>query len=712
MVGLSTMDASDKNSVAVTHKNAAIKSILFDFILLMIYMFINSALIAKLNWSAKSSDEDPCLVPYEVLSIILPWIPGLVFSTSRELRNYLHILEIQNWVVNQIFYLLLFPVFIFISLLRNHENNKVFVCLQTFSCASQIITSSLHLVLVIFMTLRGVLSDGEDHVTYILVAASAIISVTMYLKGSIPLLKGIENTICLLPWLTSRLLFRASAYAYIMTFLGYWAAIPLTVYTLLLVTHQVLKDVERQFLSKNDGLMVKGPYAVIWTGSNWRRKYLHNQYKVSDQLPSTEMSAFAKSIVRILSPVIVDDWQLPPGFGLVEHLILLLTIGIIVLIVNYVNTFQYAMNILDYDSFMLLSLCIVCFGITAPCSLLLATKNNSTSLKLFMNTLSILLIGAIITIASLICHKILVSKSKSECVLFSIDKNATSSFVNVLGHIQSTCELIEGGYANTDVFLNFECNDTLVEDFDYSVFIMDLENIRCLDLINSHNITQPVFDVSNSKKLRNSSPLWKRKNLFFIRSKNVSATKIILRNSMNVFISNKSYVSSLNRKIEGLTCSFTSHNVEISKNDMNISCTPFKFIADNLWIYQQFCIDMLGLNQEVDKRCFEFNSSFIPTTNGNIVKSNVILESGKNSCCVKRIFLVQSFGNCIGMVYEQIELANFNEMSSCEKDNSQWNTGYNYFDNCLLKVEYKSPCLQKDVKIPSCYGQNCSHMLK
>ena len=703
------MDASDKNSVAVTHKNAAIKSILFDFILLMIYMFINSALIAKLNWSAKSSDEDPCLVPYEVLSIILPWIPGLVFSTSRELRNYLHILEIQNWVVNQIFYLLLFPVFIFISLLRNHENNKVFVCLQTFSCASQIIISSLHLVLVIFMTLRGVLSDGEDHATYILVAASAIISVTMYLKGSIPLLKGIENTICLLPWLTSRLLFRASAYAYIMTFLGYWAAIPLTVYTLLLVTHQVWKDVERKFLSKNDGLMVKGPYAVIWTGSNWRRKYLHNQYKVSDQLPSTEMSAFAKSIVRILSPVIVDDWQLPPGFGLVEHLILLLTIGIIVLIVNYVNTFQYAMNILDYDSFMLLSLCIVCFGITAPCSLLL-TKNNSTSLKLFMNTLSILLIGAIITIASLICHKILVSKSKSECVLFSIDKNATSSFVNVLGHIQSTCELIEGGYANTDVFLNFECNDTLVEDFDYSVFIMDLENIRCLDLINSHNITQPVFDVSNSKKLRNSSPLWKKKNLFFVKSNNVSDTKQTLNSFVDVFVSNKSYTSSLNEKIGGLKCSDKSLNVEISKHKMNISCVPFKFIANiNAWIYQQFCLNIFGFKQKLVKQCFEFNSSHIPTSNNLVLKANTINSDGKEykSCCLETSYVVQSYGKCNRFDKQFLGLVKFNERGICLKDFSFWNYGFYYLNDCLFRIEYKSLCDQLHVKIPSCYGVQC-----
>ena len=709
MVGLSTMDASDKNSIAVTYKNAAIKSILFDFILLMIYMFINSALIAKLNWSAKSSDEDPCLVPYEVLSIILPWIPGLVFSTSRELRNYLHILEIQNWVVNQIFYLLLFPVFIFISLLRNHENNKVFVCLQTFSCASQIITSSLHLVLVIFMTLRGVLSDGEDHVTYILVAASAIISVTMYLKGSIPLLKGIENTICLLPWLTSRLLFRASAYAYIMTFLGYWAAIPLTVYTLLLVTHQVWKDVERQFLSKNDGLMVKGPYAVIWTGSNWRRKYLHNQYKVSDQLPSTEMSAFAKSIVRILSPVIVDDWQLPPGFGLVEHLILLLTIGIIVLIVNYVNTFQYAMNILDYDSFMLLSLCIVCFGITAPCSLLL-TKNNSISLKLIMNTLSILLIGAIITIASLICHKILVSKSKSECVLFSIDKNATSSFVNVLGHIQSTCELIEGGYANTDVFLNFECNDTLVEDFDYSLFIMDLENIRCLDLINSHNITQPVFDVSNSKKLRNSSPLWKKKNLFFVKSNNVSDTKQTLNSFVDVFVSNKSYTSSLNEKIGGLKCSDKSLNVEISKHKMNISCVPFKFIANiNAWIYQQFCLNIFGFKQKLVKQCFEFNSSHIPTSNNLVLKANTINSDGKEykSCCLETSYVVQSYGKCNRFDKQFLGLVKFNERGICLKDFSFWNYGFYYLNDCLFRIEYKSLCDQLHVKIPSCYGVQC-----
>ena len=131
-------------------------------------------------------------------------------------------------------------------------------------------------------------------------------------------------------------------------------------------------------------------------------------------------------------------------------------------------------------------------------------------------------------------------------------------------------------------------------------------------------------------------------------------------------------------------------------------------------IYEQQCVEIMNKNHSINVVCNSFNSSFRVRKNGTEIEQNTINNNKMHysSCCINKTYLVRSFGDCLLFNVLFVDSVKFLEKGLCdEEDFSLWNTAYKYTDNCLYKIQYKSPCDHYDVKHPACFSFQCNMLL-
>ena len=223
-----------------------------DLLIYGLFLSTNIALVLTLVNSTNSIEDESKGLEWILLCI--PWLPGLILipnevniKTEEEVTPSNNPLKMLIW---GIICIAMFPAIILLKTIGiDILEDKIFRKASNIIDLNEILVGGLNLVYLLFMTLRGRFKNEENAVIYCLITMSMLLLVVMYLKASTQLLASTycsnsRSNITLLPWLTSTLLFRTTAYAYILTFLGYWAVIPFIGLLLLLVVKQAWKAVE------------------------------------------------------------------------------------------------------------------------------------------------------------------------------------------------------------------------------------------------------------------------------------------------------------------------------------------------------------------------------------------------------------------------------------------------------------------------------------
>ena len=626
------------------------------------------------------------------LLYLQPWIPGLVLVPHEIYYNTDMFATSNNLfkIFQGLTYIALYPVIIIVNLFKNMiaSGRMKIARLNSIHCLNEIILGSLNMVLVIFLVIRGDIILGGNIACY-LGTASLLISAIIYLKGCLAMLEHNYkfSRINPLPWLMSTMLFRMTAYAYILTFLDIWSIIPLAGLTLVLVALYGWSSLEEEDQNEESQLKSpagsKGPYAMIWTGQKWVKKYVNEQYNKEEE--SNKVSCVLKGFVRIFSPIFGRNDKCKATRQLfLENLAISIIIFFVFILVNNTISFQYEPNILNNDNFVKLSLILVCFGIMSTLFLTLQVNRCNNFVQctstLFQFALAIFTPIAIINFPT-------TSTIMYKYYLFSVNNNSN---VEILAHTFTNQNHLAKTFESSEIYWDMSCNDEIE---DKSLVIMNISDPACIN--KKRNINSTIL-VSANLKHRVSSPFYFEINfLYSHESIDVSFKRI----RENLYIGNLSFV--LSTVAEKSNCS-SSKKIELRRNDDK--CYNHKFINDSSgFIYEQYCTRIDGVVHAVNIFCnARYDSSFKPVLNG-IVQTPAILSTDNNgnnltSCCLNQTFYLQYFGSCESGIFSQIEKTKFSEHSECFNNYIMNNIGHFFGNKCLIKLSFFSKCYNSSIK--------------
>ena len=704
---------------------ANIKVILIEIILYTIYITINCMIVYKL-YSRKEDGKHSW--QYGVIMVLIHWVPALTlipnelyYKTELVPSTNYFMLALETSICVLLFPLL--PIFLYGKHITSSQS-KYLARLDTITSLNQIIFTSLHMILLIFLTMRGHLYQGEE-VTCILngfdrsgcimfpVLVNAIISAVLYIKSSFYILlkePNHESTVKLMPWLISTLLFRTTSFAYIVVYVDYWAIIPISGILLVMTIQQgwVAQYEENNNLFSSDNTEhskeFKGHYALIWSGRKWIHKGLdHSEKQFRDTDSHSKLSYILKGSLRIVAPIFSGiTGSKAIKNTLIDNVLIILIISQIFSLINYVDYFQYEESILSNTELIKITIFLLCYGIFSPFLVLLNSNGFS---KIFQYVCSFVFLIVIVVIPILLCNSKPLKLSGDNLKIFIIKNNSSGYFLDVLANLESSKYNLGHKYKTSNIYWDTTCKDDAIHN--KTLLLINLLNKDCMSLLNKrNNISVPIMSIYDANIHRSSSKKVSRPNLHYLSS---YIHLVMAGNVDHIYIGNLTYMLSVVK--ENTFCSSTT-NVELTRKRKK-NCQQYKYLTYETDIYEMQCVEIMGSKYTIDVSCnTKFNSSFNILRNETKIKPRPLLSDNGltyNSCCLNKTYSVQIFGDCYRpqLIFLQYKSISFNEKSSCEKDFNQWNIGYLYLGHCLYRLEYRSPCDQKEVKYPICAGFKC-----
>ena len=682
-----------------------------DLLIYGLSLSTNIALVLTLVNSTNSIEDESKGLEWILLCI--PWLPGLILipnevniKTEEEVTPSNNPLKMLIW---GIICIAMFPAIILLKTIGiDILEDKIFRKASNIIDLNEILVGGLNLVYLLFMTLRGRFKNEENAVIYCLITMSLLLLVVMYLKASTQLLastycSSIRSNITLLPWLTSTLLFRTTAYAYILTFLGYWAVIPFIGLWLLLVVEQAWKAVDEE-VKKEENCNHDGPYTMVWSGKRWARKYLHSSQKnetEEENKDSGRISIVFQGVMRLFCPFYGDDKKCEETKWIIlENSFITLVLFYVFVAVNLIDSFHYEPNILSNRDFNLLTLILICLAILSSNLLNIGCNQCHSAIEFIV---SLALLSSVIVISFILFFILkaeITININHKLFLFAVDDNSSGNYLDVLSRVNSIHEF-SGSFEVSDVYLNFSCQEKLLDN--KSLIFVDSKNPACKSLI-AEASNKSIILINSNIQRRSSSPINSNPNTFYLEE----TLNLNHLNSSTIFIGNISFLLTIVRG--QFNC---SRDTEIELANHSSTCYQHKFLDSSGNIYEQRCINVDNHVYAVDLFCDQrFNSSFKPILQG-IEQEPIILATNNDgyeiTCCFNNTYFFQFYGSCnLNTAKATLPKLKFYERNKCSNLLKRLiNVGYHIHDECLYKVYFESACDDFDKRLPTCFGLQC-----
>ena len=355
-------------------KQTFLRILIIDIILSGVYFTVNIILASHLIFSDKQNN-----LKYGMLMMMIPWIPAVLiipneifYKTGLFEKNskYAKLLSVFTAVV-------FFPIWsicLYISSFRNLTITSYLKRLEKVSSIKQILHMTLHMVLIIFLIMRGkVLQEDETSCITDELGRSVCFTfpviLSLILSVLLILVKGTRE-LKYLPFLTVTLVFRTVSLAFILTYIDYWSVIP---FSLLFLLQIVLIEYGKKNISviHNEKACddTDAPCILIWNGNEWMPRTVdqdldlgkdssqdHKPLKTSIFLLATLNIFFSKNIfIKMNGQYMI--------LHSISNFVLMAVISIIFCLVTFVERFHYETNILKFNSFLIITVFVIMFGV-------------------------------------------------------------------------------------------------------------------------------------------------------------------------------------------------------------------------------------------------------------------------------------------------------------------------------------------------------------
>ena len=241
-----------------------------DIILTSIYIVLTFIVASQLLFQ-----DDPDSTKYAAIMLIVAWIPALLLLPNEIYYNKeLYRDNSVYSVIKVIFGLVIFPFLpsvLYCGHLRYDYSAHYISRLNRVNSVKNILHTTLYLILLCFLAMRGKLEVGDNSSSCLLdnlgrstcfvssAITSAVISLLLLIRSELNLLSELSNenrkkqlstTSRILSWVLSTSIYKVVAYAYILTCIDYWRVIPAI--TIMLVVTVIQEYIFTEYISTDE----------------------------------------------------------------------------------------------------------------------------------------------------------------------------------------------------------------------------------------------------------------------------------------------------------------------------------------------------------------------------------------------------------------------------------------------------------------------------
>ena len=688
--------------------------LIIDIILSGVYFTVNSILAAHLIFSDKQNN-----LRYGVLMMIIPWIPAvLIIPNEIFYKTSLFEKNSKNEKILSVFTaIVFFPIWsicLFISSFRNLTITSRLKRLDKVNSMKQIIHSNLHMLLMIFLIMRGRLLQEDDAscitddlgrsvcFTFPVIVSLILSVIFIIVKGSIAVkresLKSLLSLACLL-------MFRTVSFAFILTYIDYWSAIPFFLLFILQIVLFEYSKKDKPFEDKEvDCDDTDAPCVLIWNGNGWVPREpgpgldLDEENSTQQNKPINISTVITASLNIFISRNIFEGLSKQNMFlTFVTNLLILAVIAIIFILVAFFEQFNYESNILSFNSFIAMTVILFCYGLF---SLLFQKYYLFDNMKpVFIITFVSIVFSIIIIIALPLTIIVFKNFNRSNHAYFyTINSNVNITEIKTFS-VQMNHEVsvsAEQIYLFNEIMWNIDDTSHINITNNNIKLVFCYNSLNC-DNLNIKHALKIHFDTNNV--LRQSSPtslsnIGNSGTLFSIFELYDSA-----KESGHVYFSNSE--PTIERITYVLNCS----------NSHSISTLDLSYSNDNR------CAQVKYLNYDLkitEKKCFKYNEKIIPldilcrrqqhlnkitfnNQKNQLLKNQQTFYSGLRAeyCCLNSSHFLENYGECsdkLSLSYLDSKSYNY-ETPNCPIFNHRKHSLFRKTSgNCLVSLSSHTEC--------------------
>ena len=694
--------AGQKSLEKTISKLTFLRILIIDIILSGVYFAVNSILAAHLIFSDKQNN-----LRYGVLMMIIPWIPA-VLIIPNEIFYKTKIFEENN--KDAMMAVLIFPIWticLYISSLRNLTVTSYLQRLEKVNSMKQTIHSSFHMILMIFLIMRG-RSLQEDETSCIAddlgrsVCFTFPVILSLILSVFFIIVKGNSceqsESQKYLPSLACMMMFRTVSFAFILTYIDYWSVIPFSILFILQIVLVEYSTKDKPFEDKEvDCDDTDAPCVLIWNGNEWVPREPGLELELDEEKSTQHDNRMnISTVVTATLNIFISRQNMFLTF--VTNLLILAVIAIIFFLVAFMEQFHYESNILSYISFIAMTVILFCYGLISPFFQKYYLFENVMPV-FFFNVVSIVF-SVIIIIALPLTIIVFNNFNGSNHVYFytfNSNENITKikTFPVQLNHeVSVSAEQI---YLFNEIMWNID-NTSHINITSNNVKLVFCDYSWNCDNLKIKNVLKIHFDSNNEFRQSSPTPLSKIGN--FGTQLSISELYNSAKESGHVYFSNSE--PTIEQIGKALRC---SKSLSISLNNFIESeenhCKQEKFFNLDNKIVERKCmsvkekiipIDVIcGLNQEINKLIFLNKDKYI-------MKDSLTFPSGFREyyCCLNNSHFLEYFGECSEkLLLNDLESRKNNyETPNCPILNHRKHSLFHKTSgNCLVSLSSHTECV-------------------
>ena len=702
-----------------------VRILLQDVTLTFFYLVTCFLVAANILIKAESPTNENILM-HGVLMLSFHWIPGVILIPHE--LYYSHIVmkfrsNFQKVIILSIGFILfpVLPIFIFLYILYNSKEVKYLYRLQTMQTYNLLLQSSFHLILLIVLLLQNQLPEDNTCLVDKLgryacltypVLVNIILSVTIIMISSIKLQKRSEGILSspfiYLPYITAAMMFRLLSYALIINYIDKWACIPITFFIFIHILLQgynsnYMKDYSEKSNHQEEGDDIDGlhNYALIWNGTEWSCELLNSRSQEKSTALKSETHNISSVLLGVQSAILVihrvkDDflWSILScylGNGLI-----LSCLFVIYYLVNYVDTFLYASNILNNEYFNFIICILTMSGFISPLLLFVFKSINRNFIKVLLSIFLLLIVILLPCICLIILKKITFINA---VYFFTITSNSTMSNVATYSVPLHDNIRLKNTYRLQEIYFDIECTEK--EIYEKDILFINKSNPNCVTLVKIKNKTKIIIDEHNT--FRTSSPFHNKlfpRDFLKLRSE-VQELGTLYGSTILPAIHdiNKYLTCSEKTVIELMPTTFKTVNIR----NTSINCTVFKFMTSSGLIYENQCVKIDQLQYKTQVSCQNLSAETSFHLNGNELSiSNMFERNGKmhSRCCINATHSIEKYGLCEATFYDDMNQENkFYRIGKCDKFDRQELISFGHDGNCVVSTFYEADCMNSNIPL-------------
>ena len=588
-----------------------------DILLPTIYLVLNTILAIHLIYSKEDG------IWYGILMMLIPWIPALflipneIYYNTATFGEQFSSAKLMKITLNSVFFPA-WPIYNYMTSFRSLTISDYLSRLDKINSIKQIMHSSLHMVLTIFLIMRGRLLQEDEtscvkdnlgrSVCFKYIVILSLILSTILIIGKV--IKEENYSFIKLPVISCTLVFRTVSFAFILTYIDWWS-----IFALLII---ILEVVFLMQLHKNEN-----------GATDENRRCLKNEtnlLQLKKETDSENISSCVNAFLHIQMPLNVEKDLL---VLIVTNTSILINVFVVFFLVKFLNQFDYENNVINENLFIVLILVILCYGVSCSLFGIYTVKMRPLSGKygsIFNFSISPLILISFPLVVILTNFVF----PNNEIYLFTIESDGNLTEIEAFPfQISSLPE---------DDLSKFEINYN-----DISWNIDDENNSHakklCFEIDHSGQCNRKDFPLTISVSMKSLDKLEK--------------LRLLVRSTDKVFISNAR--PTLSDVAKQLNCSSatTIYVNSIKKNLDDYPCRQSKFLDFDNQIVERKCIAFGNSKiKKLDVKCNKIqNLNDISFNNGSsILKINYLTFTSighqHDFCCNNKTHFSEYLGEC------------------------------------------------------------------